>query len=127
MKRVRRNRGTEAKKSSGLPVGLIPGTEYSQTVVAPKPSDLLVLYTDGISEAGNETAEELAREQLLDSVRRAPVDPPRALGEDLLQRLDLFRGKIRNDHETLLLLQREEEPSFHVGRGLQAAIHSAGC
>jgi sigma-B regulation protein RsbU (phosphoserine phosphatase) len=101
--------GTEAKKVSGLPVGLIPGTEYSQTVVTLKPSDLLVLYTDGITEAGNEAGQELGREQLLEWVRRAPVDSPRALGEDLLQRLELFRGKMRNDDETLLVLQREEE------------------
>jgi len=101
--------GAEAKKVSGLPVGLIPGTEYSQTVVTLKPLDLLVLYTDGITEAGNETGQELGREQLLEWARRAPVDSPRALGENLLQRLELFRGKIRNDDETLLVLQREEE------------------
>jgi sigma-B regulation protein RsbU (phosphoserine phosphatase) len=101
--------GTEAKKVSGLPVGLIPGTEYSQTVVALKPSDLIVLYTDGITEAGNETGQELGREQLLEWARRAPVDSPRALGENLLQRLELFRGNIRNDDETLLVLQREGE------------------
>jgi sigma-B regulation protein RsbU (phosphoserine phosphatase) len=106
--------GAEAKKVSGLPVGLIPGTEYSQTVVALKPSDLLVLYTDGITEAGNETGQELGREQLLEWVRRAPVDSPRALGEDLLQRLELFRGTIRNDDETLLVLQREEESRLVV-------------
>jgi len=106
--------GTEAKKVSALPVGLIPGTEYSQTVVTLKPSDLLVLYTDGITEAGNETGQELGRDQLLEWVRRAPVDSPRALGEDLLQRLELFRGKIRNDDETLLVLQREEESRLFV-------------
>ena len=101
--------GTEAKKVSGLPVGLIPGTKYSQTVVTLKPSDLLVLYTDGITEAGNETGQELGREQLLEWVRRAPVDSSRALGENLLQQFELFRGKIRSDDETLLVLQRKEE------------------
>jgi sigma-B regulation protein RsbU (phosphoserine phosphatase) len=101
--------GMEAKKVSGLPVGLIPGTEYSQTVVTLKPSDLLVLYTDGISEAGNESGQELGRKQLLEWARRAPVDSPRALGEDLLQQLELFRGKIRSDDETLLVLQRQGE------------------
>jgi len=106
--------GTEAKKISGLPVGLIPGTQYSQTVVTLEPSDLLVLYTDGITEAGNETGRELGRKQLLEWVRQAPVDSPRALGEDLLQRLELFRGKIRNDDETLLMLQREEESRLLV-------------
>ena len=101
--------GTEAKKIAGLPVGLIPGTDYSQTVVTLKPSDLLVLYTDGITEAGNETGYELGREQLLEWARQAPVDSSRLLGEALLQRIELFRGKVRNDDETLVVLQREEE------------------
>ncbi len=97
------------KKITGLPVGLIPGTDYSQTVVTLKPSDLLVLYTDGITEAENRTKQELGREQLLDWARRAPVDSAKGLGEALLQRLELFRGRSRNDDETLLVLQREEE------------------
>lgn len=101
--------GIEAKKVSGLPVGLIPGTDYSQTVVTLKPSDFLVLYTDGITEAGNETGQELGREQLLEWARQAPVDFPRLLGEALLQRMELFRGKVRNDDETLVVLQREKE------------------
>ena len=106
--------GAEAKKVSGLPVGLIPGTKYSQTVVTLRPSDLLVLYTDGITEAGNETGHELGLEQLLEWARRAPSESPRALGENLLQRLQLFRGNIRNDDETLLVLQREEESRLVV-------------
>jgi len=103
-----------AKKVSGLPVGLIPGTNYSQTVVTLKPSDLLVLYTDGITEAENGTGQDLGREQLLEWVRQAPVDSPRALGEDLLKRLEFFRGGFRNDDETLLVLQREDESRFLV-------------
>jgi hypothetical protein len=71
-----------------------------------------VLYTDGITEAGNETGQELGREQLLEWVRRAPVDSPRVLGENLLEQFELFRGEIRNDDETLLVLQREEESRF---------------
>jgi phosphoserine phosphatase RsbU/P len=101
--------GIEAKKASGFPVGLIPGTDYSQTVVTLKPSDLLVLYTDGITEAQNETGQELGRQQLLEWARQAPVDSPRALGEDLLRRLELFRGTVRNDDETLLVLRRKKE------------------
>ena len=99
----------QAKKVSGLPVGLIPGTDYRQTIVNLKPLDILVLYTDGITEAENGSGQDLGREQLLEWARQAPVDSPRALGEALLQRLELFRGAFRNDDETLLVLQREEE------------------
>ena len=98
-----------AKKISGLPVGLIPGTSYSQTVVTLKPLDILVLYTDGITEAQNGTGQDLGREQLMEWARQGPADSPRALGEYLLKRLALFRGRFRSDDETLLVLQREEE------------------
>jgi len=73
-----------------------------------------VLYTDGITEAENGTRQELGREQLLDWARRAPVDSAKALGEDLLQRLESFRGGLRSDDETVLVLQREEESRLVV-------------
>ena len=37
-----------------------------------------------------------------------------ALGEDLLRRLESFRGGLRNDDETLLVLRREEESRLVV-------------
>jgi phosphoserine phosphatase RsbU/P len=100
---------SQAKKVSGLPVGLIPGSDYRQAVVTLKPSDLLVLYTDGITDVENGSGQDLGRAELLEWARQAPVDSPRALGEDLLQRLELFRRGFRKDDETLLVLQREEE------------------
>jgi phosphoserine phosphatase RsbU/P len=117
--------GTEAKKIAGFPVGLIAGSDYSQTVVALKPSDLLLLYTDGITEAENATGQDLGGEQLLEWARQAPVDSPRALGENLLRRLDLFRGPVRNDDETLVVLQRKEE-SFLFTLGEVARSYTIG-
>jgi phosphoserine phosphatase RsbU/P len=93
----------------GLPVGLIPGTGYCQTVVTLRPSDLLVLYTDGITDAENGAGKDLGREQLLEWAREGPVESPRTLGEELLKRLTVFRGDRHNDDETLLVLQREKE------------------
>lgn len=96
------------KKGSGLPIGLIPGTDYRQTVVTLEPSDLIVLYTDGITEAENDAGESLDREQLLKWAREAAIDSPEALGRALLQRLESFQGRCRNDDETLVVLQREK-------------------
>jgi sigma-B regulation protein RsbU (phosphoserine phosphatase) len=98
-----------AKKGSGLPIGLIPGTGYRQTVVTLEPSDLLVLYTDGVTEAENNAGQSLDREQLLKWAREAAIDSPEALGRVLLQRLESFQGGCRNDDETLVVLQREKE------------------
>ena len=95
------------RKSFGLPIGLIPGTDYSQTVVVLKPADVLVLYTDGITEAENERGESLDRQILLGWAKQAPVDSPTVLGETLLHRVEMFQGPRRSDDETLLVLQRE--------------------
>jgi phosphoserine phosphatase RsbU/P len=97
-----------SKQSSGLPIGLIPGTQYRQTVVNLEPSDLIVLYTDGVTEAENDAGESLDREQLLKWAQESPTDSPQTLGQELLERLNSFQGRLRNDDETLVVLQREK-------------------
>ena len=113
-----------AKKGWGLPIGLIPGTDYRQTVVTLEPSDLLVLYTDGVTEAKNYAGESLDREQLLKWAREGAIDSPEALGRALLQRLESFQGRCRNDDETLIVLQREKA-SVVASLGNVAVNHSA--
>src|SRR5690348_9402255 len=44
-----------SKEILDLPLGMIAGTSYSQTGVQLEPGDLLILYTDGVSEAADET------------------------------------------------------------------------
>jgi phosphoserine phosphatase RsbU/P len=97
-----------ATEALGLPIGLIPGTDYRQTVVTLEPSDLLVLYTDGITESENEAGQSLDREQLLNWAREAAIDSPEALGRALLERHKSFQGRCRSDDETLLVLEREK-------------------
>jgi sigma-B regulation protein RsbU (phosphoserine phosphatase) len=115
----------QSKKVSGLPVGLIPGTDYRQTVVTLKPGDLVVLYTDGITEAENKAGQDLGRDQLLEWARQTPADSPKAVGAALLRRLQAFRGEGRNDDETLLVLQRERE-SFPLVLGEVATSYTFG-
>ena len=97
-----------ATEALGLPIGLIPGTGYRQKVVTLEPSDLLVLYTDGITETENDAGQSLDREQLLNWAREAAIDSPEVLGRALLERHQSFQGKCRSDDETLLVLQREK-------------------
>ena len=106
-------------------MGLIPGTDYRQTVVSLKPGDLLVLYTDGITEAENGAGQDLGRDQLLEWARQAPADSAKAVGEALLQRLQSFRDGGRNDDETLLVLQREKE-SFPLMLGEVVSSYTFG-
>ena len=94
-------------KAADLPLGLIPGTDYHQTSVQLTPGDLLVFYTDGLTEAGDESGEELGSERLLKLARTLPVDSPVAAGQALVAGVRSFsNGTPSRDDETLLVLQR---------------------
>ena len=99
-----------SKTIADLPIGLIPGTDYSQTAVQLAPDDLVILYTDGISESTNTAGEELNRDGLLDLARSVPVSSPLEAGEALLARVEAFRGPgAASDDETLIVLQRTHD------------------
>ena len=60
----------------GVPLGLIPGTKYLQSAVRLRTRDLLVLYTDGISESTNQGGNKLGYDGLLQLARSLPMQPP---------------------------------------------------
>jgi sigma-B regulation protein RsbU (phosphoserine phosphatase) len=96
-----------ARAIEGLPLGVIPGTHYAQTAVALGLNDLVVLYTDGLTEARDDTGEMLGQERLLALARECPAESPAALACGLLDRLITFRGHSPpGDDETLVVLQR---------------------
>ena len=94
----------------GVPLGLIPGTEYLQSVVRLGPRDLLVLYTDGISESTSQAGNELGYEGLLQLARSLPTQTaasPGAAGRALLSAVNAFRGASPVfDDQTLVVLQQ---------------------
>ena len=96
-----------AREIEGLPLGVIPGTHYTQTAVELGLNDLVVLYTDGLTEARDEAGDLLGQERLLALVRESPVESPLAAARGLLDRLSTFRGNsVPRDDETLVVLQR---------------------
>jgi phosphoserine phosphatase RsbU/P len=95
----------------GLPLGLIPGTSYSQTGVVLGPGDMLVLYTDGITEARNPSGHQLGSAGLLEYARTIAAEAPVDVSQALISLVNAFRaGRPRNDDETLVVLQHEPQP-----------------
>ncbi len=96
-----------SKEIVDLPLGLIAGTSYSQTAVQLEPGDLLLLYTDGVSEAYDESGTQLGLEHLLSLARSLPTESAVAAGKGLLAAIARFRGAAPTaDDETVLALQR---------------------
>jgi phosphoserine phosphatase RsbU/P len=55
----------------GLPLGMFRDSRYYEYYLTIEPGELLVLYTDGVTEANNSQGEEFGRERLVQSVKAA--------------------------------------------------------
>lgn len=63
----------------GVPLGMFKDTRYHEYYLSIEPGDLLVLYTDGVTEAQSPSGEELGRDRLVRAVQRAAHLPAREL------------------------------------------------
>lgn len=92
---------------SGLPLGVIPGTDYHQTAVQLQANDLVLLYSDGLLEARNPAGALLNKEGLLELARALPTGSPVAAGRALLAAVAGYRcGTPAQDDETVVALRR---------------------
>lgn len=92
---------------ANLPLGLIPGTHYHQFLARLDPGDLVLIYTDALSEARNPAGEMLQPQGLLRLAQRLPVDSPAAAGQALLHAVETFRaGRPLHDDQTVVALKR---------------------
>jgi phosphoserine phosphatase RsbU/P len=107
------------KVVAGLPLGLIHGTEYEQTAVHLAEGDLLILYTDGITECADDAAKELGSEGLLTLLRRMPLEPSIETADALVAAVEKFRGSTPClDDQSVIVLQRTVG-CRHVATGWQ--------
>jgi phosphoserine phosphatase RsbU/P len=103
----RHTEATSAVRVRGIPLGLLPNASYERTIVKPEPGDLLVLYSDGVSEATNPAGEELGRPELMGLARALDPDSAETFGLQLVQAVVEFRGgSLAEDDETLIVVQR---------------------
>jgi phosphoserine phosphatase RsbU/P len=100
------------KSVAGLPLGLIHGTDYHQTAVQLAEGDMLILYTDGITECGNEADKELGCEGLLSLLRRMPVEPSIETADALIAAVEEYRGSMQcHDDQSFIVLQADPRAS----------------
>jgi sigma-B regulation protein RsbU (phosphoserine phosphatase) len=96
-----------SKEIADLPLGMISGTPYTQTAVQIEPGDLIVLYTDGVTDSTDYSGAHLDQHGLLGLARRIPLASASEAGRRLIESLDAFRGAVPpNDDETVVVLER---------------------
>ena len=108
---IRRSNGTiEQIRSSGLPLGILATASYEETVSRLEPGDLLLIYTDGLTEAENPDEEEFGVDRVEEVVARLDDPSAEAACRDLLRVVDDFVcGQPLQDDATLLVVERLPE------------------
>jgi phosphoserine phosphatase RsbU/P len=100
-------KGTEQVEATGLPVGLFCDADFSTTRLVLGPGDLLVLHTDGLTEATGESDIEYGTQRLHQVLsglhRQSPREVLDALTADLRNHL---AGTAPSDDLTMMVLGR---------------------
>ena len=93
--------------ATGVPLGLLPTAEYAMDEVALAPGDVVVIYTDGVTEATNPEAEEYGTRRLEAMVRKAGAASAAEIIARVDEDLDAFvAGVPFADDRTLMVLRR---------------------
>jgi serine phosphatase RsbU (regulator of sigma subunit) len=101
-------RGPEVRRleTGGTVLGLIPEAEYEQGEVHLQPHDVLVAYTDGITEAENSFEEQFGESGLIQVVRRSSEKSPDEIVEDILTAVDDWVGSGEPQDDMTLIVAK---------------------
>ena len=93
-------------QAGGTVVGLVLGCAYEQAEVSLAPGDLLVIYTDGFSEAMNPNLTEWGEERLIQAIAACNGLPAKDSITKIIEAADAFAsGAPQSDDMTLVILR----------------------
>mgnify|MGYP005851837289 CR=1 FL=1 len=104
---VRNGQGThEFLPRGGRPLGWFEDLPVSAASYQLAPGDVLVLYTDGLTEAENVRGEPFGEDRLVDVVRRSAGQPAAEIKARLMSAIETFRGAVPPFDDTTLVVVR---------------------
>lgn len=95
-------------ESSALPLGIVPGQLFEPSSLILAPGELLVSFSDGITEAMNHDGEPFGDARLLHVIQAHAGEPAHALVQTITQQVDAFvAGAPQADDMTVLVAKRQ--------------------
>jgi sigma-B regulation protein RsbU (phosphoserine phosphatase) len=101
---VCRNGETHRIQAEGVPLGLLPDRDYDEVVFQAQPDDLIVLYSDGVSDHLDPAGNDYGRNGLAHVVKRSASLPPDRVIQEIFTDLDRFNTE-RFDDQTLIVMR----------------------
>ncbi|MCU0227527.1 MAG: SpoIIE family protein phosphatase [Bryobacterales bacterium] len=99
----------------GLALGLMKRSTQQQAHVAIAPGDILVIYTDGVSEAVNLADEEFGEQRLLEIVRQLRHLSARTIVDGIFQAIEYHVGDApQHDDITLMVVKRNPDGALEA-------------
>ena len=90
----------------GLALGVIQNSEYKERVLNLKPGDVILFYTDGVTEAKNESGEEFGTKRLEQILLENSDLKARGLQNKIYQEVRSFTGsESREDDLTMIIIK----------------------
>ncbi|MCL4305317.1 SpoIIE family protein phosphatase [bacterium] len=104
---VRADGKVEELPPTGLILGAIPDVQYEKMHVAFNPGDLLVLYTDGVSEAMNDAEEEYGDRRIRELAAKLRHETVARIIDEIEQDVERFCGRVpMEDDSTMVVVKR---------------------
>jgi sigma-B regulation protein RsbU (phosphoserine phosphatase) len=104
---VRTGGEVERLKASGLILGVFPGARHSAAATSLAPGDLLVAFSDGVTETQNPAGDEYGEERLIELLLRERTRPAAGVQDQVAASIKAFAGtEPQYDDVTLVVLKR---------------------
>lgn len=108
-----------------LPLGIVAEMAYTRHEIVLRPGDLLLLYTDALTEGESPDGVQLGEEGLLAVVAALDATDPATVPEALVAALDAYRGgRAVDDDATFILLHHNAAPGRRPGFRENLAIYA---
>ena len=99
----------EPLRNCGPPLGIVDDISYVPRSIMLAPGDMLLLYTDGVTEAQNSKSAQFGMERFEEAILEMRDHPARTVVEQVLKRVAEFaKGAPQSDDITCVAVVRNE-------------------
>ncbi|MFH0991888.1 MAG: GAF domain-containing SpoIIE family protein phosphatase [bacterium] len=99
----------ETLAGGGIPLGMFDFAEYQNLQVQLEPSDILVLYSDGVTEAMNPAKDQYSEERLMEQLKTLASEGSERVKSGIVEDVERFVShEPPSDDLTLVIIKRNE-------------------